>query len=100
MGKFPEEVSSKDFDLTIESYNGKFNDPIAYLGKWKSDSNENYSGFRNKDFDNLLSLSNVESNQEKRMEILAKAEMKLLDELPIIPIYFENYFRILILFKK
>lgn len=87
---YEQKVSSKDFDLTIESYKGKFNDPIAYLGKWKSDSTENYSGFKNKDFDNLLSLSNVESNQEKRMEILAKAEMKLLDELPIIPIYFEK----------
>src|SRR5690606_10573999 len=42
------------------------------------------------EFDELISIARSSTDQEERMEALAKAEKILLDEAPIIPVYWRQ----------
>jgi oligopeptide transport system substrate-binding protein len=48
----------------------------------------NETGWSNKTYDRLIEVSTTEADSGKRMKILRDAERILMDELPIIPIYF------------
>ena len=64
-----------------------FIDPASFLDIWRSDSGNNYTGWKNQDYDALLFTAERETNPAKRLELFQKAEALLLAELPMIPIY-------------
>ena len=61
---------------------------MTFLDMWVTDGGNNDSGFSNSEYDALIAQAKVETNLEKREELLRKAEDILMDEAPIIPIYF------------
>lgn len=69
---------------------GDYLDPNAFLEIFTSGSGNNMSGWSNKDYDNYITQANSTLDQKKRFEYFDKAENLLLDELPLIPIYFYN----------
>ncbi|MDR2576758.1 MAG: hypothetical protein LBC42_01775, partial [Puniceicoccales bacterium] len=54
------------------------------------DATNNFSRWKNAKFSGLLDAAGQEANAKRRHELLQKAEEILLDEMPIIPIYFES----------
>jgi len=64
-----------------------FIDPATFLDIWHSDSGNNYTGWKNQDYDALLFTAARESKPASRMALLQKAEALLLAEAPMIPIY-------------
>ncbi|MGO0058958.1 peptide ABC transporter substrate-binding protein [Brevibacillus fluminis] len=70
-------------------WTGDFNDPINFLALFKEKNGGNNDTFwENKQYQDLLNKSALESDSEKRKAILAQAEQILMDEMPIAPIYF------------
>ena len=55
--------------------------------KYKDDM-VNMSNWQSEEYVNLLEASNYELDPEKRNQILIKAEKLLMDEMPIIPLFF------------
>ncbi len=83
-------IQKKDFEMVQTVWVAQYNDPMNILERFKSKDNaKNYSGWEDPDFSNLLVQSSYEAGS-RRMETLLEAEKKLIDEMPIIPLYHLN----------
>lgn len=67
---------------------GDYNDPYTFAEIARSTSELNDSGYSNPEYDRLLDEASAETDLEKRAAILAQAELVLLDDMPLIPLYF------------
>ncbi|MEX2608253.1 MAG: peptide ABC transporter substrate-binding protein [Kiritimatiellia bacterium] len=76
----------RDFDLCFLGWVGDYVDPLTFLGLWESSAGNNFAGWNQPDYDALL--QRAANAGERRMEVLAEAEALLLEELPILPLYF------------
>jgi oligopeptide transport system substrate-binding protein len=65
-----------------------FNDPMSFLGTLHSAHGKNDSGWVDGRFDALLQQAAVEPRTEARTALLAQAERRVLDAVPLIPLYF------------
>ena len=63
-------------------------DPNSFLDMWLTGGGNNDTGWSNAEYDRLIAEAAREANPERRMETFQRAEAVLLDELPLIPIYF------------
>lgn len=80
---------NRDFQVGSMSWYGDFNDPVTFLGLFKSDTGaQNYGDYKNPAFDALLAQADQEPDAAKRAAILARAEKLVLDDEGVIPIYF------------
>jgi oligopeptide transport system substrate-binding protein len=77
-----------DYDISRRAWNGDYADPNTYLDMYVTGNEMNNTGFGHPEYDAMIAAAAREIDSEKRMEIFAKAERMLMDELPIIPIYF------------
>ena len=67
---------------------GDYNDAYSFTQLLASDNEQNDSGFANDEYDALLDRAAVEPDMQKRAELMEAAERLMLEEQPIIPIYF------------
>lgn len=83
-----DQLSSGDFMVGRLGWSGDFNDLINFLEIYKEEGGNNYPRWINKDYQALLTQSSEEKDPEKRFELMKKAEAIIMDEMPIIPIYY------------
>jgi oligopeptide transport system substrate-binding protein len=67
---------------------GDYVDPNTYLDMFITNGENNCTGFSNAQYDKLIADAAHEPDKAKRIEILERAERLLMDEMPIIPIYY------------
>lgn len=78
-----------DYDIGRMGWLGDFNDAINFLELYRDkDGGNNDTRWEHPEFKKLLIDSQKESDPEKRIEMLKKAEEILMDEMPVAPIYF------------
>lgn len=77
-----------DYQIARHGWIGDYVDPMTFLDMWTTDNGNNDCGFSNSEYDNLISSAKKENDSVKREEMLKKAEDILMDEMPIIPLYF------------
>jgi oligopeptide transport system substrate-binding protein len=84
--------SALDYQICRAAWIGDFPDPNAFLDIMRSGSGNNETGFANPDFDKLI-VDSWSASSAARIDILQKAEGILMQEMPVIPIYFytRNY---------
>lgn len=85
---FLKERAGGTFNLYRLGWVGDYMDPNAFLEIFTSQSANNMSGWSNPEYDNLISLANQTMDQQQRFAYLDKAENILMQELPVMPIYF------------
>lgn len=78
----------KNFQIARMGWGGDFLDPFPVLNLYSQKSSSNFTNYSNPKFDDLLEQSLIEQDEEKRFELLHEAEAVLMEDLPIIPIYF------------
>jgi len=78
---------SGDYQLLVSTWTGDYADPRNFLEIWKSDSGNNFTGWKDDAFDALLNDSDQSSDPDKRMINLLAAENILLESSPCIPVY-------------
>ncbi|MBP1935052.1 peptide ABC transporter substrate-binding protein [Ammoniphilus resinae] len=83
-----EREAALDFDLIRTSWIGDFADPVTFLQLFHSKSQKNYTGWAHVEYDQLIDDSLVEKDPAERMKKLHRAEQILMEEMPIIPVYF------------
>lgn len=81
---------SGDYEITISGWGPDYNDPMTYLDMWTSDSQINGVRWHNEGYDALIAEAKTETDLDKRMDLLAQAEEMLINETPIVPIYFRK----------
>jgi oligopeptide transport system substrate-binding protein len=67
---------------------GDYNDAYTFAQLMHSQNAQNDSGWVNAEYDSLLDRAAVEGNPQQRAELMQRAEQILLDEVPIMPVYF------------
>ena len=66
-------------------------DPNSFLDMWLTDGGNNETGWSDKEYDRLIAEAGRTTDPQQRLELFQKAEAILLDEMPIIPIYFYTH---------
>ena len=77
-----------DCDLVRLGWSADFVDPEAFADVFESGSPQNTLGYHSAAYDGLLAKSRAETDNAKRMALLARAEQQLLSDVPVIPVFF------------
>lgn len=85
---FQDSRSNGNYQIARHGWIGDYVDPMTFLDMWMTGLGNNDPKFANEDYDNLIREAMAETDSVKRCEILRKAEDILMDEMPIIPIYY------------
>jgi oligopeptide transport system substrate-binding protein len=84
-------VGRKDrsrWDVERVRWDADYDDPSSFLDVLAPGSSENDPGYSNPQFSELVRLATVEPRPSMRMDYLRNAEESMLNDYPIIPIYF------------
>jgi oligopeptide transport system substrate-binding protein len=80
---------NKEYTMAFSGWLADYADPNTFLGTMVTGGGNNYAGYSNKEFDALIDQASNTADNSKRMEMFQKAEAILLDEAPLIPLYFQ-----------
>jgi oligopeptide transport system substrate-binding protein len=75
------------YDISRAGWVGDYLDPYTFLSLWQTGDGNNQTGWSHRRYDELMGASLREGDTAKRLAILREAELILLDELPVLPIY-------------
>jgi oligopeptide transport system substrate-binding protein len=81
---------TRNFEILRASWIGDYPDPVTFLGLWTADSTNNTTGWSNAEYDRLLHQAAREKDPATRYQLLSQAEGILMEEMPVIPLYFLN----------
>jgi len=81
-------VRSRNFEAARWTYFASFDDAYSFLQLLRSENPNNWVGWRNARYDELLDRSNTIASAEERAAVLREAETLMLAEQPVVPIYF------------
>lgn len=84
-----DKLNQRDFMIARMSWSADYSDPYSFLDMFKyADGHINYTKWSNPAYTALLDESLHIANKEQRWALLRKAEKMLVDEMPLIPVYF------------
>ncbi|NUN49328.1 MAG: peptide ABC transporter substrate-binding protein [Candidatus Brocadiae bacterium] len=75
-----------DYDLAISSWIGDYQDPNTFLEIFTAESGNNRTGWADPAYDGLVRMAAGETG-EARLRTLAEAELRLVEEGPVVPLY-------------
>ena len=76
-----------DFDLAAGGWIGDYLDPTTFLEMWITGGGNNNTGWGSKEYEALLAKAENTAEVPARMATLAEAERVIMDETPVLPIY-------------
>ena len=77
-----------DFQISRAGWSGDYVDPMTFIDLWVTDGPFNDANWSNAEYDKHVNIAKSSMDTKERMEAMHKAEEILMDEMPIIPIYF------------
>jgi oligopeptide transport system substrate-binding protein len=77
-----------DYQILRSNWVGDYIDPSTFLDIFRGDSGNNYTGWSNAEYDAALFAAARTTDTAARFALFQKAEAILMEEAPIIPIYF------------
>jgi len=80
--------SKLQYDVARAGWIGDYPDPTTFLDMFVGNSGNNDTGWNNPQYNDLIAKAKNEKDNWLRMTLLHQAEEVLMDELPILPIYF------------
>ncbi|MEM7698219.1 MAG: peptide ABC transporter substrate-binding protein [Verrucomicrobiota bacterium] len=84
---YQQTIRDLNYEVARSGWIGDYVDPTTFLNLFQSNDTNNQTGWANPEYDRLLKESTQISDTEARYRKLQEAEAVLLDELPILPIY-------------
>jgi oligopeptide transport system substrate-binding protein len=85
---FMDRVEKLDYQVARAGWYGDYMDPNTFLDMFVTGGGNNETGWSNKTYDDLIARAARDPDATERLKLLARAEAILLDEAPIIPLYF------------
>jgi len=83
-----------DYQISRSSWVGDYLDPMTFLEIFHSNSGNNRTGWNNSQYDELLQSAREATDRERRLQFLQLAEVLLLDQAVIMPLFYENSFEL------
>ena len=87
---FLETKRRKDFDIAREAWILDFNDAAGILELFITNGAMNYTSYSNPKFDEAMKNAAHEINHADRIKYLHEAESILMEDMPVVPIYFSS----------
>ena len=79
--------SSLNYDVSRSGWIADYVHPMTFLEIFTAGNGNNDTGWENADYDRLIRAAQTASSEDERTALMAQAEAILLDELPVVPIY-------------
>lgn len=79
---------SGDYQISRAGWIGDFMDPMTFLDLWWTDSAFNDVKYNNPAYDALIKEVKGTNDQDVRMKAMKEAEAILIEDMPVIPVYF------------
>ncbi|CDZ74637.1 Oligopeptide transport system permease protein OppA [Peptoniphilus sp. ING2-D1G] len=77
-----------DFDISRAGWVGDYSDPMTMLDLFITGGSFNDSGYTNPKYDELINTAISSPDQKVRMDAMKEAEKILMEDMPVIPVYF------------
>ena len=87
-GVYLDAVRTGQYDIARAGWIGDYPDPNTFLDMFVTDRSTNQTGWSDSTYDELIASAAAESDPTARLDILRQAEQILMDQQPIMPIYF------------
>ena len=87
---YQDTLKQMNYQIARSGWVGDYVDPKTFLDMFITDGGNNRTGWSKLEYDRLLTETDQTGDPQKRFELFQKAEAILLDEAPIIPIYFNT----------
>jgi oligopeptide transport system substrate-binding protein len=87
-------MSRLEYQVARAGWIGDYADPNTFLHLWRTFDENNNTGWSNATYDDRMERSVREADPERRRALLAEAEALLLEEVPVVPIYFYSQFHL------
>jgi oligopeptide transport system substrate-binding protein len=85
---YKDDLKNANFMTSRAGWYGDYGDPTTFLELLRSDDGNNDRKYNSPEYDAMLDAAQAEPDPQKRMQILADAERKIMEEdLPMIPIF-------------
>ncbi len=84
---FQATIIDEKYDIARAGWIGDYTDPTTFLNMWRPGETNNNTGWANEVFAEALESASYLSDPNARFEKLREAENILMDDLPIIPLY-------------
>ncbi len=76
------------WDVARLGWYADYNDPASFLEVFSRTNSQNDPGYISSEFNNLIDAARIEPNPDRRILLLQRSEEVLLNDYPIIPVYF------------
>ncbi|MHB1651192.1 MAG: peptide ABC transporter substrate-binding protein [Desulfitobacteriaceae bacterium] len=76
------------YDIARAAWIGDYNDPMTFMDMYVTNGGNNETGWSNADYDKDIATAKKSGDQKVRMQAMHDAEKILMNEMPIMPIYF------------
>lgn len=80
--------TNKEYLIARDGWIGDYMDPMTFLELFTSVSGNNNPGYNNPEFDSKIAAAKKETDAAKRDQLMRDAEAILMNDAPIIPIYY------------
>lgn len=80
-----------NYQVLRSTWIGDYNDPNSFLNIWITGGGNNQTGWSNPEYDRLIAEAEKTADQTARYAAFQKAEAILLDDAPILPVYFYTH---------
>ncbi|MCH1624697.1 peptide ABC transporter substrate-binding protein [Fredinandcohnia quinoae] len=77
-----------DYQISRAGWVGDYVDPMTFVDLWVTDGPYNDANWSNSEYDKLINTAKTTMDQEVRMKAMHDAEKIMMDEMPVIPVYF------------
>ena len=85
--------TNKQYEVARGGWTGDYVDPMTFLDMFTPESAQNDPGYNNPKYIELIHNAKNEADAKKRMEMLHQAEDLLMEDMPIIPLWYTNQTR-------
>ena len=82
--------NSLDFDVCFGGWGPDYNDPMTDLDLMVSTNGNNHTGYASEEYDALIESTKTERDAAAREQIFVQAEMKVAEDMPVIPVYWRH----------
>lgn len=91
-GTMRQKLQTLDYSACRGGWYGDYDDPITFLDLFttapEGGGGNNDTGFSNAEYDRLIDQAKIEGDPRKRNELMHRAEEILIEQMPIIPLYY------------
>lgn len=83
-------MKNSDYDIVAAGWGPDYDDPMTYLDLWITKGGLNGTGWGNSRYDELIKFAKNSNDPKARADAMFEAEKVLLEESPIVPLFFRQ----------